>query len=108
MRAKGEPRAACAHLARAVQLADAQYDRAIAPRALEHSDDATHAPKQAAPAANFEFVELLSQLGGVLDDLRQFDEVIGCYERASALAPRSAALHHAIGRAQYGQGRFEQ
>jgi tetratricopeptide (TPR) repeat protein len=58
-------------------------------------------------ASSSAIVELLSQLGGVLYDLREFDEAIGCYKRALALAPTSPALHHAIGRARFLQGRFE-
>jgi tetratricopeptide (TPR) repeat protein len=107
LRAKGEPAAARAHITRTVELADAQYQLAITPRALERPDHATHAPKQAL-VAKPELVELLIQLGGVLSNLRQFDEAIGCYERALALAPGLPALLHAIGRARYGQGRFEE
>jgi tetratricopeptide (TPR) repeat protein len=107
LRGKGEFGAARGHLTRAVELAVAQYQIAIAPRALEPPDHGIHAPKQVL-VANPELVELLTQLGGVLYDLRQFDEAIGCYERALALAPGSPTMLHAIGRARYRQGRFEE
>ena len=95
LRAKGEPEAARGHISRAIELADARYQHAM------------HAPGKAL-ASNPEMVDALGQLGGVLYDLRQFDEAIGCYERALALAPASPALHRAIGRARFLQGRFEE
>ena len=101
LRAKGEPEAAHGHIVRAIELADAQYQLAIAPRPLERPEHTTRAPSS-------QIVESLGQLGGVLYDLGQFDEAIGCYERALALAPTSPALHHAIGRARFLQGRFEE
>jgi tetratricopeptide (TPR) repeat protein len=107
LRAKGEPEAARGHIARAIELADAQYQLAITPRPLEQPERTMRAPGQAL-ASSFEIVELLSQLGGVLYDLQEFDEAIRCYERALALAPTSPALHHAIGRARFLQGRFEE
>jgi tetratricopeptide (TPR) repeat protein len=105
LKAKGEPEAARRCIARAIELADAQYQPAIAAHDLQHHP--MHAPRQALAAAP-QIVELLKQLGGLLYDLQQFDEAVGCYERALALAPASPLLHHAIGRARYLQGRLEE
>ncbi len=109
LRAKGEPAAAQRSIVRAIELADAHYQRAITASGLQRPQgDAMPAPCEQTFTPEPPVVETLKQVGGLLYDLEQFDDAIGCYERGLALAPGNPALHHAIGRTRHLQGQFEE
>ncbi len=105
LRLNGQPEATHEPIVCAVEIAEADYRRAVAMLPLNQSGEETP-PRQQATMLVAQVLKRLRESGDLLCEIGEYDAAIACYERASALNPRSGTLLHAIGQAQIPQGRL--